>query len=53
MQDTRVYTADFYRAEVEKTILELQQGIDDKERVRLQNKLAAARAYLADLEGKK
>lgn len=53
MQDTRVYTADFYRAEIERAELELTQGIDDRQRVLAQNRIAAARSYLADLERKK
>lgn len=53
MRDTRVYNADFYRAEIERATLELTQGIDDRQRVFLQNKIAAARAYLADLEPSK
>jgi hypothetical protein len=52
MQDTRQYNAAFFRAEIERDTLALNQGISNEQRVQLQNRIAAARQHLADAEAR-
>ena len=44
------YTADFYRAEVERLTLALTQSVSVEGRVQLQRELASAREHLAELK---
>ena len=44
------YTADFYRAEVERLTLLLTQSVSQTARAQMQNELNSARAHLTDLE---
>lgn len=44
------YTAEFYRAEVERLTLYLTQSVSAEGRVQLQRELASAREHLAELE---
>ena len=44
------YTADFYKAEVERLTLSLTQSVSAEGRVQLQRELASARQHLAELQ---
>ena len=44
------YTADFYRAEVERLTLALTQSVSVEGRVQLQRELASAREHLTELK---
>ena len=46
-----VYTATFFRSEIERLTLLLTQGISPEQRVQYQHELASARSHLAELEG--
>lgn len=52
MRDTRIYSAAFFREEIERDTLALTQGISNEERVLLQNRIAAARQHLVDAESR-
>ena len=46
-----LYDASFYRGEIARLELALQQGIDSTERACLSRHLEAAKAYLAEITG--
>lgn len=46
------YTAEFFKAEVERLTLALTQSISVEGRVQLQRELASAREHLAELQTK-
>ena len=52
MNDNRVYPPEFYKSQIAAAELELMKPISAEDKVRAQARLAAARSYLKQAEGK-